>query len=466
MVFSSSVFLYMFLPLTVVLYYVCKNRTYRNTLLLLVSLLFYAWGEPKFVLDMLLAALIAYVGGLLIEKYDNKPKLKKTIFVSTTVLLVANLFLFKYLNFAVDNVNLFLKDDIIIPKIVLPIGISFYTFQILSYVIDLYLKNVKVQKNFFYLTLYVSFFPQLIAGPIVRYETVEEEILTRRESFDEFVEGAKRFILGLAKKVIIANNVAKISVIIYEGAPEVYGSFMYWIAAIAYALQIYFDFSGYSDMAIGIGKMFGFHFLENFNYPYIATSITDFWRRWHISLSSWFRDYIYIPMGGNRVKKSRFIVNILTVWALTGFWHGAQWNFIIWGVYYGVLLLFEKLVIGKLLDKLPKAVRWIYSMFFVLIGWVLFNLTDSDALFAALRMMFTYTATDFGAVLAANADILTAFVYIPLGIIFMFPVYTKFKPAKNTGVLAFRNICYLALLLVCIMYTLSSSYNPFIYFRF
>ena len=468
MVFSSLTFLYLFLPVTVVLYYICKNHIYRNTILLIASLFFYTWGEPKFVIMMLLASLIAYVGGILIDIYDKKqkPVIKKISFIITTILLVANLFVFKYLNFAIDNINLLLTKDISIPQIVLPIGISFYTFQILSYVFDLYKKEVEVQKNYFYLTLYVSFFPQLIAGPIVRYKTVEEEILTRKETFNEFVEGLKRFILGLAKKVIIANNVASISVMIYEGSPEVYGTFMYWIAAIAYALQIYFDFSGYSDMAIGLGKMFGFHFLENFNYPYIARSITDFWRRWHISLSTWFRDYIYIPMGGNRVKKGRFIFNILTVWALTGFWHGAQWNFIIWGVYYGVWLLFEKLVFGKVLEKLPKAIQWIYSMFFVLIGWVLFNLTDSGDLAAALGMMFSLSPTDFGAVVAANADILTAFVYIPLGIIFMLPVYQKIKPAKSTAGLIIRNVCYIVLLLICITYTLSSTYNPFIYFRF
>ena len=465
MLFSSITFLYVFLPLVILCYFLVP-KALKNTVLLLFSLLFYAWGEPRYVVVMAISVTCGYVLGLLIERFRNKKALSRLFLILSLVVSLGLLGYFKYTDFFIENFSAITGLSIPLLKIALPIGISFYTFQLLSYTIDVYRGRVAAQKNFITLAAYIALFPQLIAGPIVRYKTVEEEILTRKETFNEFVEGLKRFILGLAKKVIIANNVASISVMIYEGSPEVYGTFMYWIAAIAYALQIYFDFSGYSDMAIGLGKMFGFHFLENFNYPYIARSITDFWRRWHISLSTWFRDYIYIPMGGNRVKKGRFIFNILTVWALTGFWHGAQWNFIIWGVYYGVLLLFEKLVFGKVLEKLPKAIQWIYSMFFVLIGWVLFNLTDSGDLAAALSMMFSLSPTDFGAVVAANADILTAFVYIPLGIIFMLPVYQKIKSAKSTAGLIIRNVCYIVLLLICITYTLSSTYNPFIYFRF
>lgn len=377
MVFSSLTFLYFFLPLAVVFYFLVKKRVYRNSILLVFSLLFYSWGEPKYVILMIVSSLIAYLGGILIDKFDcdQKPKYKKTMLITTIVLLVAILFVFKYLNFIVDNINLLFHGNISIKTFVLPIGISFYTFQILSYVIDLYRKEITVQKNFFYLTLYISFFPQLIAGPIVRYQTIEDEINNRHESWDDVITGMKRFIIGLAKKVLIANNVAIIATIVYEGNAAVYGSIMYWIAAIAYMLQIYFDFSGYSDMAIGLGRIFGFHFLENFNYPYVSLSITEFWRRWHISLSSWFRDYIYIPLGGNRTKKTRWMLNIVIVWGLTGLWHGAEWNFVIWGLYYAVLLLLEKLLLADILKKLPKILSWMYAMFFVIIGWVIFNST-------------------------------------------------------------------------------------------
>ncbi len=315
MVFSSLTFLYFFLPPLIISYFLCKNRVYRNSVLLIFSLIFYSWGEPKLLLVMLAATGVAYIGGLLIDKFDKKQrgKAKKAVFISTTVLLVANLFCFKYMNFAADSFSRLFGINFSIAKIALPIGISFYTFQILSYVIDLYKKEVSVQKNYFYLTLYVTFFPQLIAGPIVRYETVEEEINVRKETVADFAAGLQRFIVGLFKKAVISNSVGAIANIVYGGDAAVYGSSMYWLAAVSYALHIYFDFSGYSDMAIGLGRMFGFHFLENFNYPYIATSITDFWRRWHISLSTWFRDYIYIPLGGNRVKKGRFIFNILFV---------------------------------------------------------------------------------------------------------------------------------------------------------
>lgn len=468
MVFSSLSFLYLFLPVTILFYFICKNRTYRNTVLLIASIIFYAWGEPKFVILMLLASFVAYIGGLLIDRWDKPESLKKRkiVFIVTCILLVSNLFVFKYLNFTINNIELLIGKNLNIAQLVLPIGISFYTFQILSYVIDLYKHNVHVQKNFFYLTLYVSFFPQLIAGPIVRYQTIEHEILHRQESLTDVIDGSRRFIVGLAKKVLLANTVANISVIIYEGDASVYGSLFYWIAAISYALQIYFDFSGYSDMAIGLGKMFGFHFLENFNYPYISLSITEFWRRWHISLSTWFRDYIYIPLGGNRVSKGRHIFNILVVWSLTGFWHGAQWNFVIWGIYYGILLILEKQFFCKVLDKLPKVIRYIYTAFFVLIGWVIFNLVDFSQLLNALKMMFSFAPTDWISVVTKNSEILYGIVYLPLAIIGMFPLAKKIH-VKNTFVTEFiKNTLCVILLLLCILFILSSSYNPFIYFRF
>ncbi len=464
MVFSTFTFLFVFLPIVCILYFSIPNRTYKNIVLLVFSLLFYGWGEPKYIILMLAASFIAYVGGLFIHWFDakGKLKLKKTLLVITVTLLVANLFVFKYLNFTVDNINNLFGSSISIAKIVLPIGISFYTFQILSYVIDLYKKEISLQKNYFYLTLYVTFFPQLIAGPIVRYQTVEHEINTRKENLNDFMYGIRRFIVGLAKKTIVANNVGAIATIIYSGDTKIYGTQFYWLAAIAYALQIYFDFSGYSDMAIGLGKMFGFNFLENFNYPYISTSITEFWRRWHISLSTWFRDYVYIPLGGNRGKKSRWLFNILVVWGLTGFWHGAEWNFMAWGLYYAILLICEKLFLHKLLDKLPKFLCWLYAMVVVLIGWVMFNLTEPAAIIRALSQMFSFNYTDTTTAIIANTDIVYAWIYIPMGLICMLPWKNKYGKMPNW----LANILCLILLLICIVFMIGSTYNPFIYFRF
>lgn len=464
MVFSGMTFLYFFLPATFVLYFLCSNRVYRNTILLIASLVFYSWGEPKNIALMLLASFIAYISGLLMDKLKNGAR--RAVLIVSVGLLVGNLFIFKYLNFTVSTIETVLKTQLNVPQILLPIGISFYTFQILSYVIDLYRGKVKVQRNYFYLTLYVAFFPQLIAGPIVRYETVEYEIKQRRESVTDVAQGMRRFIIGLCKKVIIANNVANIPLIVYSGDSAVFGSGMYFLAAIGYALQIYFDFSGYSDMAIGLGRVFGFHFLENFNYPYVANSITDFWRRWHISLSTWFKDYIYIPLGGNRVKKPRFIFNILVVWTLTGFWHGANWIFILWGFYYGVLLLLEKLVWGKFLTKLPKALRWVYSMFFVLIGWTIFNSADMAELWTRLKIMFAFIPTDIMGVVGYNSDILQSIMFVPLGIICMLPWKNKIKLPENLAVKACNYVVCVFLFVLCIIYILSSTYNPFIYFRF
>ncbi len=469
MVFSSLTFLFLFLPLVMGLYYALPWRRYRNLLLLAFSLVFYSWGEPLYIVLMLLSAFAAWLGGLLMEHWQSNPKARKAAFWVTTILIVGNLLVFKYLNFFCDNLSALLGVELNVPQLRLPIGISFYTFQILSYVIDLYWGQIQVQRSYLYLTLYVSFFPQLIAGPIVRYQTVEDEIQNRRENWEDIVSGLKRFLVGLAKKVLLANNIALVSNIVYAGNPEVYGTLFYWIAAIAYALQIYFDFSGYSDMAIGLGKMFGFHFLENFDYPYIATSITDFWRRWHISLSTWFRDYIYIPLGGSRTTKGKHIRNICIVWALTGFWHGASWNFILWGVYYGSLLLVEKFLLKGILEKLPKIVQWAYAMVLVLIGWVIFNLTDFAQMQTALSMMFSFRPGNFVDIVAADSGILTALLYLPFGLVFMLPVgkWLKFRPLQGTKAGAvLEDAAHGVLLIVCIVYILSSSYNPFIYFRF
>ncbi len=385
MVFSSTTFLFIFLPIVLAIYYnpIIKNRTFKNVFLLIASLLFYAWGEPVFVFVMIVSIVINWFLAIMINKDEIN---KKTYLIVAIIYNVGLLFLFKYLSFILKNIGLLLNTDTLNINITLPIGISFFTFQMLSYILDVYHKKAKVQKNVLYVGLYVSLFPQLIAGPIVRYETIANEIDNRKESFYEFTKGIYRFVYGLAKKVLISNYVAMIADNVFRNAEISQISVLTaWIGIIAYTLQIYFDFSGYSDMAIGLGRMFGFHFNENFNYPYIATSIKDFWRRWHISLSTWFRDYVYIPLGGNRVSKKRHLFNLFVVWLLTGIWHGANWTFIIWGLYYYVLLVIEEHVI---FNKKNKILPHIYTMFFVMIGWVIFRVENLEMLFTYLSYMF------------------------------------------------------------------------------
>jgi len=467
MVFSSSSFLFFFLPLTVAAYFLCTNRKWRNGILMLASLLFYSWGEPKHVIIMIAVTFVAFLGALAIDHFQRSSRCsaaKISLFV-TVLLLLTNLVAFKYLNFIAENICKLMGISNIIAPISLPIGISFYTFQILSYVIDLYRGKIAVQNNPLNLLLYVSLFPQLIAGPIVRYETVEHEIIVRSESWNNVIYGLERFLIGLSKKLIIANNAALIATKIYAGEPAVYGTAMYWLAAFAYTLQIYFDFSGYSDMAIGLGRIFGFHFLENFNYPYSALSVTDFWRRWHISLSSWFRDYVYIPLGGNRVSKNRWLFNLGLVWILTGLWHGADWNFVLWGGYYCVILMVEKFFLNKFLEKLPSLFRWLYTFIIVMVGWVIFNLCDMEAMTEALIMMFSIRPTCWFEVLKADLGILTAFIYLPLGFAFAFPLPKLVK--KYMAANSLLRLCVSAILVIlCLTYTISSTYNPFIYFRF
>lgn len=465
MVFSSLTFLFLFFFVTVVAYFAVPNRIWRNGVLLLASLFFYAWGEPYYVLIMILATGVAYAGGLLLDRIKRDSG-RRAVLTVTVCLLVLNLLVFKYLNFFADNLGILIGKDLEIRTIALPIGISFYTFQILSYVIDLYRGKVSVQRNFLRLLLYVSFFPQLIAGPIVRYQTVEQEISCRSESLDDALWGSKRFLRGLGKKVILANGVAQVADMIYAVDPALGGSALYWVGAVAYAMQIYFDFSGYSDMAIGMGRIFGFHFLENFNHPYRATSITEFWRRWHISLSSWFRDYVYIPLGGNRVSRSRWVLNLLIVWALTGFWHGAQWNFILWGLYYGLLLWFEKRLGGKWLSKLPLILQWLVTMFFVVLGWVLFNLTDFSQMTAVLKVMFSLRKTNWLNIVANEGRLVMGMIYLPLGVICLLP-WEKLLPCRSgTGWQILSYAFHLALLAISIVLLISSQFNPFIYFRF
>ena len=466
MVFSSTIFVFLFLPLVLILYFLMPKK-FRNYILLIFSIIFYIFGGPKFLLVLLLVVLIDYFGAFLIDKKKNK----KLFLIITICLNIATLFYFKYTGFFLENINNLFSLNIKIPDIVLPIGISFYTFQAMSYVIDVYRKKVKVQKNFFTLLLYVSLFPQLVAGPIVRYETIEKELTSRETTFDDLVYGIRRFILGLAKKVIIANQMGALADIIFTS--NNLSTPIAWLGAFAYTFQIYFDFSAYSDMAIGLGRIFGFKFLENFNFPYIAKSVTDFWRRWHISLSTWFRDYVYIPLGGNRKGILRQIFNLFVVWILTGFWHGAEWNFVIWGLYYFIFLILEKFVLKKILKKTPSVLLHIYTMFIVIIGWVIFRCDSLNTLTMFFKELFSFNVTEYG--INELLIYLESYgVYFILAIIFSFPTYykiiDKIDSINNKKVKLFLDIChYLGLIIlfvITIMFLAKSSYNPFIYFRF
>lgn len=466
MVFSSFTFLFVFLPLVLLLYYIFKNRLVKNIILFAFSLLFYAWGEPIYILLMIFSIIVNYFLAL---KINKSTKHQKSFLVLDIIINILIITFFKYGNFIIQNINFIFKTNINNFNLPLPIGISFYTFQILSYVIDVYKKNVPVQKNIINLGMYITLFPQLIAGPIVRYETIEKEINNRKENFDDVVYGIKRFIIGLGKKVIIANQMAIIADTVYGGNLSSSGTLLLWIAALSYTLQIYFDFSGYSDMAIGLGRIFGFHFLENFNYPYIAKSITDFWRRWHISLSSWFKDYVYIPLGGNRVSKIKWLRNILIVWLLTGLWHGAAWNFILWGLYYGIILIIEKVFLGKLVEKLPKFFQHIYALLLIIIGWVIFRIESIKQIFIVFKNMFKFKSTDILNDIVFNTNILAALPFIIIGLICSIPILFKVQKLENKHKYFYKilsNTTILSLFLISIAFLVKSTYNPFIYFRF
>lgn len=468
MLFSSMTFLFLYLPILLFIYYLANDK-YRNVILLVASLLFYAWGEPKYVILMLISIIANYFFALLIDKLDNKKNYRKAVLVFSLIFNVGFLFFFKYIDFAILNINNLFGTNIETLKLVLPIGISFYTFQILSYVVDVYRKDVAVQKNIILLGTYIALFPQLIAGPIVRYSTIEEQLQKRTLSFAKFTSGTKRFIIGLGKKVIIANNMALIADHLFNSPFVTNFSFITIIVALlAYTFQIYFDFSGYSDMAIGLGRMFGFEFLENFNYPYISCSITDFWRRWHMSLSTWFRDYVYIPLGGNRCSKWRWIFNTFVVWLFTGLWHGANWNFVIWGLYFFVILILEKLFLNKVLNKLPKIINWIYAFILINIGWLIFRIEDMNILTDLMCNLFTLKKGNLINDIANNYYLLNNLPYFIFAIIFSFPIVKVLdKKIKNTGVKTIiGNILLLGLFGLCVIYLINNSYNPFIYFRF
>ena len=465
MLFSSISFLFFFLTAIIALYYAVPYKL-KNTVLLLFSLFFYAWGGVKYAGIMLIAITLGYIFGLLIEKYRER-KIAK-VFVGLAVACIISFMLyFKYMDFFIDNFNKLLGTEIPLLKIVLPIGISFYTFQIISYVVDVY-RGEKAQKNPINLAAYVAMFPQLIAGPIVRYHDVALELEQRTHSFDMIGEGVRRFVIGLAKKVLIANSMYDLSEIIY--AAEEKTVLMYWIYAISVALYIYFDFSGYSDMAIGLGKVFGFHFLENFNYPYISKSATEFWRRWHMSLGSWFRDYLYIPLGGNRVPKWRHVINIFAVWLFTGFWHGASWNFILWGVFFGVLLLIEKFWLLKALNK-SRVLSRIYILLAALLSFVVFQIPTLGEAFSYIGGMF-----GAGGIAFSSAETLyhlkSYAVLLIMAAVGATPVVkmlaTKFSESKKLGKIAnvLEPVMIAVLFVVVVAFLVDSSSNPFLYFRF
>ncbi|MBR5479604.1 MAG: MBOAT family protein [Clostridia bacterium] len=466
MVFSSISFLFYFLPCVILLYFISPRRL-RNAILAVSSLIFYAWGEPRYILIMLFSTVVDYTCGKLIAREQSKGKSGKVFLIASIVINLSVLGFFKYYNFLAGNIMaLFGMSNVGLLDITLPIGISFYTFQTMSYTIDVYRKNVGAQKSIINFATFVTLFPQLIAGPIVKYTDIAEELDNEnRGSADMFSEGVARFIAGLGKKVLLANNIGILWDTV-QSTPIAEMSVLYaWLGIIAFAFQIYFDFSGYSDMAIGLGKMFGLTFPENFNYPYISQSITEFWRRWHMTLGSWFREYVYIPLGGNRVNVPKHIRNILVVWLLTGIWHGANWNFLLWGVYYGVILLIEKLFLQNILRKLPRVFRHVYSILFILLGWVLFAFEDMTTGVAYLKIMF-------GNASFVNQKAIFDFLsYLPM-LIILGVLSTPIKD-KIMKIGFFKKIApvvvpvmAIAVLLLSVAYLVESGYNPFLYFRF
>ena len=459
MIFSSILFIYYFLPILLIIYFIIPSK-YKNLVLLTFSLIFYFLGEPKYIIILLLSCIINYF----LSKQIEKSKHSKLYLIISLIYNIGLLLIFKYTDFFISNINNIFNTHIPLMYIVMPIGISFFTFQILGYIIDVYNKKHKSAKNIINFMTYVCLFPQLVAGPIVRYIDVEKELESRKHNYENFANGIKRFIIGLSKKVLLANVLGEFSKSLVT--ETILSS---WLKPISYTLQIYFDFSGYSDMAIGLGLMFGFHFLENFNYPLIASSITDFWRRWHISLSSWFKDYVYIPLGGNRVSKLKWIRNLFIVWFLTGFWHGASWNFIIWGLYFGAILVIEKLFIGKYLEK-TKIFKYFYSLIIIVISFLIFNSNNISEIFNSLKNMFGFNNISF-----INQETIyyfkSYFILLLISIISSTPLLkkiilkisnTKFKILIDILELV-ASIC---LLILGAAFLIDESFNPFLYFRF
>ncbi len=468
MLFSSIPFLYYFLPVVLILYFIVPQKL-KNLVLLLSSLFFYGWGEPRYVIIMSIAIIAGYVFGRLIEAFRGKG-LSKVFLILSVVSAVAILGYFKYADFFISNFNTVTGMSIPLLKISLPIGISFYLFQLLSYTVDVYRGDVPAQKNIISFGAYIALFPQLIAGPIVRYSDIAEQLTYRTHSFEKCAYGIRRFIIGLSKKILLANALGELCDIFRASDDK--SVLFYWLYAVSFTMHIYFDFSGYSDMAIGLGKIFGFDFIENFNYPYISKSVTEFWRRWHMSLGSWFRDYVYIPLGGNRVSKGRWLFNILVVWMLTGFWHGASWNFILWGLLYAVFLVIEKLMIGKALEK-SKVWRHAYVMLIVILGFVLFNATDLREAGQYIGAMFGLGGVPF--VSAEFVYYLRSFGFIlllamvgstPLPKLLAEKVAASKKPACKWVLAIAEPVLLVIALLLTTAYLVDGSFNPFLYFRF
>ena len=463
MLFTSISFLYYFLPLVLIIYFIVP-RKYKNLILFIFSLLFYFYGEPKYIFLMLLEIFVAYIGAILVDKYKSKDIFIFIIFIHILLLVI-----FKYTDFIIEIFNNVFNFNLKLFNISLPIGISFYTFQIISYIVDVYKGKVKVQKNFLKLATYIALFPQLIAGPIVRYESIEKELDDRKETFEDFSYGVRRFVIGLFKKVLIANILGEL--ITKFNLIDERSVLLYWIFSISYMLQVYFDFSAYSDMAIGLGRMFGFHFLENFNYPYISKSVTEFWRRWHISLGTWFRDYVYIPLGGNRVNKIKFLRNIIIVWLLTGIWHGASLNFCIWGLFFGIMLIIEKFSFNKYLEKIPSFIRRIYVLFIVMISFIIFGSSNMNDAFNTIKGLFGFNKEVF----INNYTIyyLKNYLFVLiLAILLSTPLIKKLvlKLKKNCFIKKLFDILEIVsipiILVIVTSYLIDNSYNPFLYFRF
>ena len=465
MLFTSISFLYYFLPALIIIYFITPKK-YKNIILLIASLVFYFYGEPKYVFLMITEIIIAYIGAILIDKYNNQ---SKNILITTIFIHVFLLIIFKYTDFIIQTINDISNANIKLLNIALPIGISFYTFQIISYIIDVYNGKVNVQKNIIKLATYVSLFPQLVAGPIVRYQTVEKELDNRTHSFNNFAYGIRRFSIGLAKKVLIANALGELCS--KASATSEKTIVFFWIFGISYMLQLYFDFSAYSDMAIGLGRIFGFNFPENFNYPYISKSITEFWRRWHISLSTWFKDYVYIPLGGNRDGKYKQIRNILIVWLLTGIWHGANWTFLIWGLLFGIILIIEKIFLNKFMEKLPSFIRRIYVLFIVMILFIIFSSDNMSVALTNIKGLFGMNGEAF----VNDYTLHYLKSYLPVLIIallgstpFIKILIDKLRKNKyvNSIINILEPILIVVILVVVTSYLIDNSYNPFLYFRF
>ncbi len=478
MVFSSMTFLFLFLPILFVLYFISKNLHWRNAVLLIASLVFYAWGEPIWIIAMLIATGINYISTLAFSAVDAK-WLKRIFLTIGIVASIAFLAYFKYAAFFVNSFTSLFGITLSLPVLKLPIGISFYTFQVLTYTVDVYRGKAQLQKNPFLLLLYVCCFPQLIAGPIVQYSDVEKMLTDRESTRDAFAMGMHRFVVGLGKKVLLANVCGQaLEQTVLASSDEAMSAAGAWCSIILFALQIYFDFSAYSDMAIGLGQTMGFTYKENFNYPYISLSISEFWRRWHISLGAFFRDYVYIPLGGNRVSKGRLVFNLMVVWSLTGLWHGASWNFVAWGAYYGIIIVCERLLWGKLLEKLPKLIRLIYTLVLVLVGWVFFYYENIGHCGEHLLAMIGLNVTEGKLAAAALTDGTLVYVlkqyayYLPVAVIACLPIcpFIKKMLSKNKYLECIGNaaatVCLCGVLVLSVAMLISSSYNPFLYFRF